>query len=68
MNYFEEYEKLKKVRDSITPGSIWEDFCGEVEITDVSIAKFEVRYVNIPSGGIGFYGLNNFIRHFHRVG
>jgi hypothetical protein len=68
MNYFHEYEKLKKVRDSITPGSIWRDFCGEVEITEVLIAKYEVHYANIPSGDTGEYPLKSFIKHFHRVG
>jgi hypothetical protein len=66
MNYFQEYEKLKKVRDSITPGSIWEDFCGVVKI--LYVTSINVYYTNLPTGGKGDYPLNDFQKHFHRVG
>ena len=65
MNYFQEYEKLRKENSLITPGSIWEDFCGEVRI--INVIRTRVYYANRPSGTLGRYSLNNFIKDFHRV-
>jgi thioester reductase-like protein len=66
MNYLQEYEKLKKANALITPGSIWEDCCGEVKI--LYTTSINVYYTNLPSGGKEDYSLNNFKKHFHRVG
>lgn len=66
MKYFQEYEKLRKENIDITPGSIWEDYCGHIEITRVTINS--VGYKNLDSGEYGRYPLILFKRHFHRVG
>ena len=66
MNYFQEYEKLKKANALITPGSIWEDSMGEVKIFYTT--RSSVCYANLPSGVRVEYPLNDFKKHFHRVG
>jgi len=66
MNYFQEYEKLRKTNALITSGSIWEDCCGEVRI--LYKTKFTVFYTNIPTGGRNGYPLSKFKEHFHKVG
>lgn len=65
MKYFQEYEKLRKENSLITPGSIWEDYCGQIEIINVTWTT--VYYKAYPSGDTTNYPLKLFKNHFHRV-
>jgi hypothetical protein len=66
MSLFQEYEKLKEANQLLTPGSIWEDTVGEVEI--VSTTSSHVNYINTHTGGYDYYLKRAFLQEFHRVG
>ena len=67
MNYFQEYEKLRKENSLITPGSIWKDYLGEVEIINVTGTRVYYKvYPNIDYSS-ACYPLKLFKRNFHRV-
>jgi len=64
MNYFQEYEKLKASNQLLTPGSIWRDNLGEVEIN--YITETNVYFQCLSSTLDNDFVKSDFLRHFRR--
>lgn len=67
MNYFEQYEQLKKGDSLLTIGSIWTDIIGRVRV--VQVTSNTVYYYDYTTNLIHNEGCSKsiFLRHFIRI-